>query len=60
MSTPAHDFTQPGIARHLLVLAGWLALTFAAASLGALFLPGEWYASLKKPSWNPPGPITLP
>ena len=36
-------------------------LTFSAASLGALFLPGQWYASLKKPSWNPPawlfGPV---
>jgi len=41
--------------RLALALAGWLVLCFAAASLGGLFLPGEWYASLKKPSWNPPG-----
>lgn len=60
MSTPTHDFTKPGTARAVLVLAGWLALTFAAASLGALFLPGEWYASLKKPSWNPPAWIFGP
>ncbi len=36
-------------------LCGWLLLCFAAASLGALFMPGEWYATLKKPAWNPPG-----
>jgi tryptophan-rich sensory protein len=36
-------------------LAGWLLLCFAAAALGALFLPGAWYAALKKPAWNPPG-----
>lgn len=41
--------------RNGLALAGWLLLCFAAASLGALFMPGEWYASLAKPAWNPPG-----
>jgi tryptophan-rich sensory protein len=44
-----------------LALAGWLTACFAAASLGAVFMPGEWYASLKKPEWNPPvwifGPV---
>ncbi len=25
-----------------------------AASTGAMFKPGEWYAALKKPSWTPP------
>lgn len=42
-------------------LGGWLLLTFAAPALGGLFLPGEWYAQLSKPSWNPPnwlfGPV---
>lgn len=33
----------------------WLVLCFSAASLGALFTPGEWYAGLDKPAWNPPG-----
>lgn len=23
--------------------------------MGGFFPPGEWYASLRKPSWNPPG-----
>ena len=47
--------------RSWLALGGWLLLCFAAAALGAFFMPGEWYASLKKPSWNPPawvfGPV---
>ena len=40
--------------RSALALAGWLALTFAAAAMGSIFMPGEWYATLEKPSWNPP------
>ena len=38
------------------ILAGmvFLALNFAAASSGALFQPGPWYDTLRKPSWNPP------
>jgi len=43
-----------------LALVAWLALCFSAASLGAVFTPGEWYATLKKPSWNPPGWIFGP
>lgn len=33
----------------------FVVLTMAAASFGAMFMPGEWYASLAKPSWTPPG-----
>lgn len=47
-------------AASMLGLAGCLAACFGAASLGAVFMPGEWYAALKKPSWNPPAWIFGP
>jgi translocator protein len=41
--------------RATVALIGWLLACFGAASLGAFFMPGDWYAALQKPSWNPPG-----
>ena len=41
-------------------LIAWLLLCYAAASLGALFMPGDWYAALRKPTWNPPAWIFGP
>ncbi len=41
-------------------LIGWLLLCFAASAVGALFMPGKWYAALNKPAWNPPGWIFGP
>lgn len=41
-------------------LVCWLAICFSAPALGGFFMPGEWYASIKKPSWNPPNWIFGP
>ena len=35
-------------------LAAFVGLNFAAASTGAAFKPGDWYAALQKPTWTPP------
>ena len=47
--------------KNALGLAGCLAVTFIAAWIGSRYMPGAWYASLVKPSWNPPisifGPV---
>lgn len=47
--------------RDILRLLIFLAITFAVASFGALFMPGAWYAALEKPAWTPPswlfGPV---
>ena len=39
----------------LVALAGFLALAFLPALVGARFVPGEWYLQLAKPAWTPPG-----
>ncbi len=42
-------------------LVVWLVITFSAAWIGSRFMPGEWYATINKPTWNPPnylfGPV---
>ncbi|MDX2472165.1 MAG: TspO/MBR family protein [Candidatus Krumholzibacteria bacterium] len=32
----------------------------AAGGVGSRFMPGEWHASLVKPSWNPPNTVFAP
>jgi hypothetical protein len=35
-------------------------LGYAAAAFVGRFMPGEWYASLRKPAWNPTGWVFVP
>jgi benzodiazapine receptor len=53
MRTPNQTASRSG--RNILVLFGWIALTYCAAATGAFVSTGGWYASLAKPAWNPPG-----
>jgi translocator protein len=36
-------------------LGGWIVLCFVPAIIGGFFMPGQWYASINKPAWTPPG-----
>jgi translocator protein len=53
----------PATARSWLVLAGFLAASFAVAAIGGTFTSAampEWYMSLEKPAFNPPSWIFGP
>ena len=49
-----------GTAKNILGLVGWLVVSFIAAWIGSRYMPGAWYASLAKPSWNPPNSVFGP
>ena len=40
---------------NILGLAFFVLLTFGVAAIASQFKPGEWYLSLVKPGWTPPG-----
>ncbi|MBP9200536.1 MAG: tryptophan-rich sensory protein [Gemmatimonadales bacterium] len=44
----------------MLALAGWILLSFLAATIGGLASPGQWYERVNKPSWNPPNAVFAP
>ncbi|MBN2587169.1 MAG: tryptophan-rich sensory protein [Candidatus Fermentibacteraceae bacterium] len=43
-----------------LFLAIWVLASLSAGFIGSRFPPGEWYETLEKPSFNPPGWIFGP
>ena len=42
-------------ARRALALVAWISIAFVPALSGAIAPPGDWYRTLNKPAWNPPG-----
>ena len=56
MSRPNSDKLLPDI----LGLIFWIVITFGVAAFASQFMPGDWYTTLKKPTWTPPGWIFGP
>lgn len=46
--------------RNVFAFVFFLAAAYAPALVGAEFVPGQWYASLAKPEWNPPDWVFAP
>jgi tryptophan-rich sensory protein len=56
----ASHASQKLTSRELPALVGWLALSFGAAGSAVFVSTDGWYASLRKPPWNPPSWIFGP
>lgn len=46
--------------RNVVGLVLWVLVSLGAGLVGSQFMPGEWYAALVKPSWNPPSTVFAP
>jgi benzodiazapine receptor len=52
--------SSPTPVRSALALVGLILVTFCAPLAGMFSPPGDWYASINKPEWNPPSWIFGP
>ncbi len=54
--------TRSAASKHVLGLVGWLAVSFAAAAVGALASAnaGDFYRELARPEWAPPSWLFAP
>jgi benzodiazapine receptor len=46
--------------KNIIGLVCWLLVSFAAGWIGSRYMPGPWYESLAKPTWNPPNAVFGP